>query len=102
MSEKSNTQQHTVDLTRVFGDVELPSACLWNIPPGWATVELSVPRLLGTTMRWMIRLKQGMIAIADDASHSTPHLSLCAPSIRTGVHSFEQLFHNELLDHDRR
>ncbi|HEY4609334.1 MAG TPA: YceI family protein, partial [Ilumatobacteraceae bacterium] len=95
------TQQRTVDLTRVFGDVELPAAGLWNIPPGWATIELSVPRLLGTTMRSMIRLKQGMIAIADDPSHSTAHLSLDALSIRTGEHAVDEFLHHEVLDADR-
>jgi polyisoprenoid-binding protein YceI len=105
MSETSSTQRQTRhltrDLTRDFGDVELPAAGLWNIPPGWATIELSVPRLLGTTMRSMIRLKQGMIAIADDPSHSTAHLSLDARSIRTGEHAVDEFLHHAVLDVDR-
>jgi len=101
MSEKSSVQRTAVDLVRAFGDVELPTAGLWNVPPGWATVELSVPRLLGTTMRSMIRLKQVMIAIADDPSHSTAHLSLDALSIRTGEPAIDEFLHKEVLDVDR-
>ena len=52
-------------------------------------------------MRSMIRLKQGMIAIADDPSHSTAHLSLDALSIRTGEHAIDEFLHHTVLDVDR-
>jgi hypothetical protein len=60
-----------------------------------------VPRLLGTTMRSKIRLKQGMIAIADDPSHSTAHLSLDALSIRTGEEAIDEFLQRDVLDVDR-
>jgi len=101
MRDSSSTQRQTHDLIRAFGDVELPAAGLWNIPPGWATIQLSVPRLLGATVRSMIRLKQGMIAIADDPSHSTAHLSLDALSVRTGEEAIDEFVQRHVLDVDR-
>src|ERR1043165_6422528 len=100
MSEHTSQRPATVDLIRAVGDVELPTAGLWNVPPGWATIELSVPRLLGATMRSKVRLKQGMIAIADDPSHSTAHLSLDALTIRTGEQAIDEFLHHEVLDVD--
>jgi len=101
MSEQPSPQRTAPDLIRAFGDVEVPTAGLWNVPPGWATIELAVPRLLGTTMRSKIRLKQGMIAIADDPSHSTAHLSLDALSIRTGEEAIDEFLQRDVLDVDR-
>jgi polyisoprenoid-binding protein YceI len=101
MSEHTSQQRTALDLIRAFGDVELPTAGLWNVPPGWATIELSVPRLLGTMMRSKVRLKQGMIAIADDPSHSTAQLSLDALSIRTGDEAIDEFLHHQVLDVDR-
>jgi len=101
MSTTARTSPKHVDFIRAFGDVELPAAGLWNVPPGWTNIELSVPRLLGTTMRSVVRLKQGMIAIADDPSHSTAHLSLDALSIRTGDAAIDEYLHRVVLDVDR-
>ena len=98
MIETPNIRQTAADLTRRLGGVELPAAGLWNIPSGWAIIELSVPKLFGPALRSRIRLKQGMIAIADDPSHSTAHLSLDAVSVRTGNHAIDQYLHQEVLD----
>jgi len=101
MSDESPTHVHPVDLVRTVGDAEVPAAGLWNVPPGWATIKMSATRLLGATMRSSIQLKQGMIAIADNPSHSTAHLSLDPRSIRTGDEALDEYLHREVLDVDR-
>lgn len=90
--------QHAAGLIRDVGGVELPAAGLWNIPSGWADIEVSVPRVFGPTLRSRISLKQGMIAIADDPAHSTAHLSLDAASLRTGNATIDHYLQEEVLD----
>ena len=94
-------QHAAADLIRKIGGVELPEAGLWNIPSGWADIELSVPRIFGQALRSRVRLKQGMIAIADDPTHSTAHLSLDAASVRTGNEAIDRYLHAPLLDTPR-
>lgn len=98
MSETTNLQQAAPNLIRTFDGVELPAAGLWHIPSGWASIELSVPRGFGPALRSRIRLKQGMIAIADDPAHSTAHLSLDAASVRTGNATIDDYLHDEVLN----
>ncbi len=64
--------------------VELPEPGLWNVPAGWALIELSVPRMFRRPIEAHLRMKQGMIAIADDPTHSTSNLSLDACTLGTG------------------
>ena len=91
-------RQTAASLIRSFGGVELPAAGLWNIPSGWASIELSVPKVFGPALRSRIRLKQGMIAIADDPTHSTANLSLDAGSVRTGNYAIDEYLREEVLD----
>jgi polyisoprenoid-binding protein YceI len=84
--------------TSPFDDVELPAPGLWNILSDRASIELSVRRVIGPTMRARIRLKQGMIAIADAPTHSSAHLSLDAASLRTGMAALDRYLHDEVLN----
>jgi polyisoprenoid-binding protein YceI len=80
------------------GGVNFPAPGLWNIPSGWARIELSMPRILGSAVQTCVRLKQGMIAVADDPVRSTAHLSLDAASLRTGHPTRDRFLHDEVLD----
>lgn len=86
------------NLIRRVDGIELPIAGLWNIPTGWAGVELVVPRPLRSALRATIRLKQGMLALADDPTHSTGHFSLDATSLRTGDPVVDSYLHDDVLD----
>jgi polyisoprenoid-binding protein YceI len=86
---------------RTLQGVELPAPGLWNIPAGWVTIQLSMRRFFGTAVRTHMRLKQGMIAIADDPTHSTVHVSLDADSLRTGHAPWDRFLHERVLDTDR-
>ena len=97
MMKTLSVHHPAADLIRKIDGVELPEAGLWNIPSGWADIELSVPRVFGQALRSRIRLKQGMIAIADDPTHSTAHLSLDATSVRTGNEAIDRYLHAEVL-----
>jgi len=88
-------------LIRNVAGVELPAAGLWNIPSGWARIELSLPRMFGPALRTNMRLKQGMIAIADNPRNSTAHLSLDAASLRTGNTARDRYLHGEVLNSGR-
>jgi polyisoprenoid-binding protein YceI len=90
--------RHASGLIRKVGGVELPAAGLWNIPSGWAEIEVSLLQVFGPTLRSRISLKQGMIAIADDPAHSTAHLSLDAASLRTGNETIDGYLQEEVLD----
>jgi polyisoprenoid-binding protein YceI len=83
---------------RTVDGTELPTPGLWNIPAGWVSIELSVRRLFGAAVRTQIRLKQGMIAIADDPTHSTAQVSLDANSLRTGHAPWDRFLHERVLD----
>ena len=83
---------------RSVDGVELPAPGLWNIPAGWVSIELSVRRMFGAAVRTHMRLKQGMIAIADDPAHSTAHVSLDANSLRTGHAPWDRFLHERVLD----
>ena len=48
-----------------------------------------------------MRLKQGMIAIADNPTHSTANLSLDATSLRTGHPARDRYLRDEVLQTDR-
>lgn len=85
-------------LIRRVDGIELPTAGLWSIPSGWATIELAVPRMFRPAVRAQIRLKQGMLALADDPTHSTGHFSLDAASLRTGDPLVDLYLHDEVLD----
>lgn len=86
------------ELIRTMDGVEVPAAGLWNIPTGWARIELVVPRMFRPGLRAKIRLKQGMLALADDPTHSTAHFSLDASSLRTGDALVDRYLHNEVLE----
>jgi polyisoprenoid-binding protein YceI len=101
MTDFSITSHASSDLVRTVDGVELPAPGLWNIPTGWASIELSVPRLFGRALRTRARLMQGMIAIADDPTHSTADLTLDAASLRTGHPARDRYLHNEVLNTDR-
>lgn len=88
-------------LSRNVGGFELPKPGLWDIPSGWANIEISVPRIFGSNLRTRMRLKQGTIAIADDPTHSTAHLSLDAASLRTGDSARDRYLHDEVLNAGR-
>jgi polyisoprenoid-binding protein YceI len=88
---------HRSQSTSVRG-VNFPAPGLWNIPSGWARIELSMPRVLGSAVQTCVRLKQGMIAVADDPVRSTAHLSLDAASLRTGHPTRDRFLHEEVLD----
>ena len=83
---------------RTVDGVELPAPGLWNIPAGWVSIELSVRRTFGAAVRTHMRLKQGMIAIADDPTHSTAQVSLDANSLRTGHAPWDRFLHEQVLD----
>ncbi len=83
--------------TRTVDGVELPAPGLWHIPPGSISIELSVRRMFGAVMRTHVRVKQGLIAIADDPAHSTAHVSLDAISLRTGHAKWDRFIHERLL-----
>ena len=101
MTDLSSTSHAPSDLIRTVGGVELPAPGLWNIPSGWASIELSVPKVFGRALRTRLRLKQGMIAIADDPTHSTANLSLDATSLCTGHPARDRYLHDKVLDTDR-
>jgi polyisoprenoid-binding protein YceI len=88
-------------LIRNVAGVEFPAAGLWNIPSGWARIELSLPRVFGRTLRTNMQLKQGMIAIADNPRNSTAHLSLDAASLQTGNIARDRYLHDEVLNSGR-
>lgn len=83
---------------RTVDSVEVPAPGLWNIPAGWVSIELSLRRMFGAAVRTHMRLKQGMIAIADDPAHSTAHVSLDANSLRTGHPPWDRFLYEQLLD----
>lgn len=85
------------NLVRTVGAVEMPAAGLWNIAPGWASIELCVPWIFRPAIRAQMRLKQGMIAVADDPTRSTAHFSLDAASLHSGNASRDQFLHDEVL-----
>jgi polyisoprenoid-binding protein YceI len=101
MTDVPSTQQATPVLVRTVGGVEIPEAGLWNITPGWASIEVAVPRIFGRALLTRMRLKQGMIAIADDPTHSTAHLSLDAASLHTGHAARDRYLHDEVLNTNR-
>jgi polyisoprenoid-binding protein YceI len=101
MTDFTSTSRTSSDLIRTVDGVELPAAGLWNIPSGWASIELSVPKVFGRALRTHLRLKQGMIAIADDPTHSTANLSLDATSLRTGHPARDRYLHDRVLNTDR-
>jgi polyisoprenoid-binding protein YceI len=101
MTDFSSTGPASSNLIRTVDGVELPAAGLWNIPSGWASIELSVPKVFGRALRTRMRLKQGMIAIADDPTHSTANLSLDATSLRTGHPARDRYLHDKVLNSDR-
>ena len=101
MTDFSSTGHAPSDFIRTVDGVELPAPGLWNIPSGWASIELSVPKVFGRALRTRLRLKQGMIAIADDPTHSTANLSLDATSLRTGHPARDRYLHDRVLDTDR-
>jgi polyisoprenoid-binding protein YceI len=80
---------------------EFPAPGLWNLPSGWARIELSLPRIFGRTLRANMSLKQGMIAIADNPRNSTAHLSLDAASLQTGNSARDRYLHDEVLNSGR-
>jgi polyisoprenoid-binding protein YceI len=88
-------------LIRSVAGVEFPRPGLWNIPSGWARIELSLPRIFGRTLRTNIRLKQGMIAMADSPRNSTAQLSLDATSVQTGNAARDRYLHDEVLHSGR-
>jgi polyisoprenoid-binding protein YceI len=88
-------------LTRTVAGVEFPAPGLWNIPSGLARIELSLPRFFGRTLRTNMRLKQGMIAIADNPRNSTAHLSLDSASLETGNTARDRYLHAEVLHSGR-
>ncbi len=78
--------------------VELPEPGLWNVPAGWALIELSVPRMFRQRIDAHLRMKQGMIAIADDPNHSTANLSLDACTLGTGSPALDLYLRDHVLD----
>lgn len=96
----SRTEEALSTPNRNVGGFELPAPGLWDIPSGWASIEISVPRIFGSSLRTSVRLKQGTIAIADDPTHSTAQLSLDASSLRTGAGARDRYLH-EVLDTGR-
>ena len=101
MTDFSSTRHASSDLIRTVDGVELPSPGLWNIPSGWASIELSIPQFFGRAVRTNLRLKQGLIAIADDPAHSTANLTLDATSLRTGHPTRDRFLHDKVLSTDR-
>jgi polyisoprenoid-binding protein YceI len=101
MTAFTSTSHASSNLIRTVDGIELPTPGLWNIPSGWASIELSVPKVLGRALRTRLRLKQGMIAIADDPTHSTANLSLDATSLRTGHPARDRYLHDKVLNTDR-
>ena len=101
MTDFSSTSHASSDLIRAVDGVQLPAPGLWNIPSGWASIGLSVPKIFGRALRTRVRLKQGMIAIADNPTHSTANLSLNAASLRTGHPARDRYLHDEVLQTDR-
>jgi polyisoprenoid-binding protein YceI len=100
MTDFSSTSHASSDPIRTVDGVELPSPGLWNIPAGWASIELSMPKVFGPALRTHVRLTQGMIAIADDPTHSTADLSLDAASLRTGHPARDRYLHDVVLSSD--
>ena len=78
--------------------LDLPAPGLWNIPTGWAMIELSVPQMLRQSMQAYVRMKQGMIAVADDPTHSTVNCSLDACSLATGNPALDLYLRERVLD----
>jgi polyisoprenoid-binding protein YceI len=101
MINTTRTDEAMSTPNRNVGGFELPAPGLWNIPSGWANIEVSVPRVFGSSLRMRMRLKQGMIAIADDPTHSTAQLSLDAASLQTGDSARDRYLHDEVLNTDR-
>jgi polyisoprenoid-binding protein YceI len=100
MIDTSRSQEALSAPNRNVGGFELPAPGLWDIPSGWASIEISVPRIFGSSLRTGMRLKQGTIAIADEPTHSTAQLSLDASSLRTGDGARDRYLH-EVLDTGR-
>lgn len=101
MTDFTSTSHASSDLIRTVDGVEVPAPGLWNIPSGWASIELSVPRVFGRAVRTRPRLKQGIIAIADDPTHSTANLSVDATSLHTGHPARDRNLHDRVLHADR-